>query len=227
MCIAAVVAHSDSIESLALTGGNRFVTGCVDGKLKQWNIGDWSMHSAMSSQTRFVYVLSSCYKYLVSGGSDGLLKIWDRVSGVAIGAFVGHIGCYASGLTVFDGTVVSVGSDDRKVKAHDISPWLIAAIDAVDMFHVWRVLKGPATTALKADTALRNLIDHFRHRTDVSFVEHFLTLGIAVSPANLAHLKDTTAHERFTFYQYLDADGDGNVSDTDLVERWGHTHCFI
>lgn len=151
-CVASVVAHSESIIALTLTGGNRLVTACVDGKMKQWNADTWDRHLTMASQTRFVYVLSSCYTYILSGGSDGLLKVWDRVSGMPIGAFIAHIGCYTAGVAVMDGTVLSVGSDDRKLKVHDITPWLIAGIDAVDMFQVWRVLKGPATSGARAVT---------------------------------------------------------------------------
>jgi WD40 repeat protein len=224
-CIAAVVAHSDSIEALTITGGNRLVTGCVDGKMKQWNIGSWDRHITMASKTRFMYVLQQCYIYIVSGGSDGLLKVWDRVTGLPIGAYVGHIGCYAAGVAVSSGTLVSVGSDDRKVKVHDITPWLIAAIDCVDMFQVWRVLKGPSTNPLKADVALYNLIQHFRHRPDVSFVEHFLTLGFQLSPENLQHLVDTKAHERFNFYKYLDNDRDGVITEEDIVNRSVQNGC--
>lgn len=82
---------------------------------------------------------------------------------------------------------------------------------------VWAL---PPYAEVRADTALYNLINHYRTRTDVSFVEHFLTLGFAFSPSNLEHLQATGAHNRLTFMQYLDRDRDGEVSDADIVARY-------
>jgi hypothetical protein len=55
----------------------------------QWNCGTWDKYITMASKTRFVYVLQPCYTFIVSGGSDGVLKVWDRVTGDPVGGFIG------------------------------------------------------------------------------------------------------------------------------------------
>ena len=159
----------------------------------------------------------TCYQYVVSGGSDGMLKVWDRLKLDPVSSFVAHLGCEVAGIAVWEGTIITVGTDDRRVRIHDMTPWLITAIDRVDMFYMWRVLKSITSTPARVEVALTNLVRHYRFSASVVFVEHFLTLGVPISDANLAFMRVTNTHERLAFLQYLDADGDGSVSDADLV----------
>ena len=211
-----MVAHSDAICSLAQSN-TQVVSGCSDGKLKVWAIDGWHSTGVMASKTRFVGRMMTCYQYVVSGGSDGMLKVWDRLKLDPVSSFVAHLGCEVAGIAVWEGTIITVGTDDRRVRIHDMTPWLITAIDRVDMFYMWRVLKSITSTPARVEVALTNLVRHYRFSASVVFVEHFLTLGVPISDANLAFMRVTNTHERLAFLQYLDADGDGSVSDADLV----------
>ena len=103
------------------------------------------------------------------------------------------------------------------VSCWDRTPWLITAIDRVDMFYLWRMLKSVTSTPIRIEVALSNLIRHYSSSTSVAFVEHFLTLGVPISQQNINFLAATNAHTRLCFLQYIDSDGDGAVCDTDLV----------
>ena len=54
---------------------------------------------------------------------------------------------------------------------------LIAAIDCVDMFRVWRVLTGPSSNTARANAAMTNLINHYAGK-ETAFVEHVLFLCV-------------------------------------------------
>ena len=52
---------------------------------------------------------------LVSGGEDGILKIWDTISGSCLMTLRGHIGRVKSVVQLLDGRLVS-GSEDNTLK---------------------------------------------------------------------------------------------------------------
>jgi hypothetical protein len=69
----------------------------------------------------------------------------------------------------------------------------------VDMFYMWKLLKSVTSTPPRIEVALSNLIRHYRESTNVAFVEHFLSLGVPISPANIDFMRRTRLHGRLCF----------------------------
>ncbi len=90
--------YRQAIGSLSVaTTGEQVITGCHDGKLKVWNALTWQRVSVMASKTRFVGRMSPCYVLFVSGGSDGMLRVWSRVRVTPVASYVAHLGCDTAG----------------------------------------------------------------------------------------------------------------------------------
>ncbi len=212
-------------------------------------------------------------------GCAPAVQVFSRITGEVVSSFIAHFGCPVLGPALSAGTIITCGEEDYCIRILDMTPWLISAVDCVDMFYLWRMIKGPTATIQRSQvsslsslssvvifvlpasrhpaprpsyrtanlcwhpppralcscrpratssrhaclavsqTALENLIRHFRDSGTLAFVEHFLSLGVSISPENIVHLQRARAHESLCFYQFLDANGDGDITDTDIVER--------
>ena len=60
-------------------------------------------------------------EYIVSGGGDKTIKLWDLSSGKCLRTFEGHSGCVNSVVISTDGKYIISGSRDETVKMWDVS----------------------------------------------------------------------------------------------------------
>ncbi|MBF0275210.1 MAG: WD40 repeat domain-containing protein, partial [Nitrospinae bacterium] len=72
---------------------------------------------------------------LLSGSYDGLLKLWDALSGKEIRSFTGHSGVVSSVCFSADGQTLLSGSDDKTLKLWDAGSG--KEIDCINL--VWQV----------------------------------------------------------------------------------------
>ncbi|XP_011406078.1 PREDICTED: telomerase protein component 1-like [Amphimedon queenslandica] len=84
-------AHPDWINSCCFTksGPELLITGSNDFNIKVWDTSDWKLKATLKGHTSAVNTVSSSNGCIVSGSSDGLIKVWTR-KGVKITTLKGH-----------------------------------------------------------------------------------------------------------------------------------------
>jgi len=108
--------HTDWVRSVMhLTGRQRMVTSSDDGSLREWNLetgeqigNDWRDGESRVSAA----ALSPNGKKIVSGGEDGIVKLWDIDASKIIAKWTGHEGDIASVCWNRDGGRILSGSYD-------------------------------------------------------------------------------------------------------------------
>ena len=85
-------AHQDWINTSCFTKNNGpelLITGSNDFNIKVWDTSDWKLKATLKGHTSAVNTVSSSNGCIVSGSSDGLIKVWTR-KGVEITTLKGH-----------------------------------------------------------------------------------------------------------------------------------------
>ena len=83
-------------------------------------------------------------RYVVSGGQDATVRVWDLQSGSQVHTLTGHRGAVYSIATMADGTrIVSVGDMDLAVRIWDIDQGLLITALAPNSVHVNSVVTSP------------------------------------------------------------------------------------
>ena len=84
-------AHPDWINTCCFTksGSELLLTGSNDFNIKVWNTTDWKLKATLKGHTSAVNTVASSNGCLVSGSSDGLVKVWSR-KGVEITTLKAH-----------------------------------------------------------------------------------------------------------------------------------------
>ncbi|KAF9940715.1 hypothetical protein BGZ65_006280 [Modicella reniformis] len=77
--IRSLIAHDDDVLSLVVRGSQVY-SASADGVVKQWNRG-FEPLQAWRDHKGSVLSLTSTHSYLISGGSDKLIKLWPIVKG--------------------------------------------------------------------------------------------------------------------------------------------------
>jgi len=108
--------HTDWIRSVIhLTGRQRIVTSSDDGSLREWNLetGEQIGNDWRDGESRvYAAALSPNGKKIVSGGGDGIVKLWDIDASKIIAKWTGHVDGITSVCWNRDGGRILSGSYD-------------------------------------------------------------------------------------------------------------------
>ena len=91
--------------------------------MKLWNSEDGELISTYDGHKETVQIvtISNDEKYIVSGGGDKLIILWDMITKQPIRTFVGHSSVVSSVVLTDDGEKILSSSWDGEIKLWDIS----------------------------------------------------------------------------------------------------------
>lgn len=109
--------------SIAISPTNQtLAVGCSNGKLKIYNLLNGSLLHDINAHASWVTSVSysSDGQFLVSGGSDDKVKLWDS-SGNSIGTFTGHSNDLTQVKFTHDDTYIISSSKDKTIRIWNIA----------------------------------------------------------------------------------------------------------
>lgn len=133
--------HTWSVMSMAwLPHGKQLLTGSGDRTIIQWAVDTGKVVRKIQAHDGVVKALSTDGKLAVSGGSEGVVKVWDLATGKPKHILRGHVGeVTAVGLSP-DGQRVLSGGDDATLKVWDAGTGALLASFIVAANGEWLVM---------------------------------------------------------------------------------------
>ena len=106
--------------------GDKVVTGCTNNKMIIYDVASGTQLNNVTAHTGYVFSVSWSHngQYIVSGGQDNTIKLWDS-AGILISTLSGHTGdVYDVKFSMNDDFIIS-GSQDNTIKIWDRASGLL------------------------------------------------------------------------------------------------------
>lgn len=174
-----------AVQSMDISSDNKYlVFGGKDNKIRLLNTADgslvyviepWEGHREWVNAVRF----SPDGKYFASAGDDGLLKVWESISGANVFTFKGHTAAINQLAWHRDGKRIFTTSSDHTIKVWDINkpgeaifkaavigPWnapaspdgkLIASVNSDKVFSLYELATGKQAVFLDSINAFSSV----------------------------------------------------------------------